>query len=309
MIEIRVPGSTSNLGAGFDTVGLALRVYLKVRVEKLNAAAPAHEVFVEGVDASLIPTDERNMIVRAMQFAGEREGVVVPKVRLLIENQIPVARGLGGSGAAIVAGLTAFEAMTGRVLGEEKLLAYACELEGHADNVTPSAVGSLVLTCRTEDGKVRYIQDEWPPELKIVAVVPDVPLATETARSVLPEQIPLQDVIFNLQRVALFWPALRRHRFDLVREAMRDRVHQPYRQNLVPGLSDVLQIRDVDGLVGVALSGAGPTVVAIASSNFRKIGEELVACFERHGVSARSLILDVDTTGRTVSRSDVEVES
>jgi len=308
MIEIRVPGSTSNLGAGFDTLGLALRVYLKVRVEKREASATTHEVVVEGVDAALIPADERNLILRAMHFAGEREGIAVPKVRLWIENHIPVARGLGGSGAAIVAGLTAFEAMTGRVLGEEKLLAYAYELEGHADNVTPSVVGSLVLTCHTEEGRVRYIQAEWPPELKVVAIVPDVPLATETARRVLPEQIPLRDVVFNLQRAALFCPALLHRRFELVREAMRDRVHQPYRQSLVPGLSDVLQIRDVDGLIGVALSGAGPTVIAIASSNFRRIGEELVAVFERNGVSATALILDVDTTGRTVSRSEVEGE-
>ncbi|MCS6817991.1 MAG: homoserine kinase [Blastocatellia bacterium] len=306
MIEIRVPGSTSNLGAGFDTLGLALRVYLKVRVEKLNASATAHQVTVEGVDASLIPSNEENLIVRAMHFAGEREGVAVPKVRLWIENHIPVARGLGGSGAAVVAGLTAFEAMTGRVLSEEKLLAYAYELEGHADNVTPSVVGSLVLTCHTEDGKVRYLQAEWPRELKIVAVVPNVPLATETARSILPERIPLQDVVFNLQRAALFWPALVHRRFELVREAMRDRVHQPYRQGLVPGLTEVLQLRDIDGLVGVALSGAGPTVIAIASSNFQKIAEELQACFERNGVSTEALILDVDTTGRTVSRSEIE---
>jgi homoserine kinase len=309
MIEIRVPGSTSNLGAGFDTLGLALRLYLKVRVEKLNASATAHQVMVEGVDASLIPTDESNLIVRAMHFAGEREGIAVPKVRLWIENHIPVARGLGGSGAAIVAGLTAFEAMTGRVLGEEKLLAYAYDLEGHADNVTPSVVGSLVLTCRTEDGRVRYLQAEWPHELKIVAVVPNVPLATETARRILPAQIPLSDVVFNLQRAALFWPALVHRRFELVREAMRDRVHQPYRQNLVPGLAEVLQLRDIDGLVGVALSGAGPTVIALASSNFRKIAEELSAGFERNGVSAESLILDVDTTGRTVSRSELEDET
>lgn len=309
MIEIRVPGSTSNLGAGFDTLGLALRVYLKVRVERLNASATAHHVTVEGVDASLIPSDENNLIVRAMHFAGEQEGVAVPKVRLWIENQIPVARGLGGSGAAIVAGLTAFEAMTGRVLGEEKLLVYAYALEGHADNVTSSVVGSLVLTCHTEDGKVRYLQAEWPRELKIVAVVPNVPLATAAARSVLPERIPLQDVVFNLQRAALFWPALAHRRFELVREAMRDRVHQPYRQSLVPGLAEVLQLRDVDGLVGVALSGAGPTVIAIASSNFQKIAEELSACFERNGVSAEALILDVDTTGRTVSRSEIEEET
>jgi homoserine kinase len=309
MVEIRVPGSTSNLGAGFDTLGLALRVYLRVRVEKLNANATTHQVTVEGVDASLIPADESNLIVRAMHFAGEREGVAVPKVRLWIENHIPVARGLGGSGAAIVAGLTAFEAMTGCVLGEEKLLAYAYALEGHADNVTPSVVGSLVLTCPTEDGKVRYLQAEWPRELKIVAVVPKVPLATETARRVLPERIPLQDVVFNLQRAALFWPALVHRRFELVREAMRDRVHQPYRQELVPGLAEVLQLRDIDGLVGVALSGAGPTVIAIASSNFQKIAEELSAGFERNGVSADALILDVDANGRTVSRSEIGEEA
>ncbi len=306
MIEIRVPGSTSNLGAGFDTLGLALRIYLRVRVEKLNQSASEHHVTVQGRDASLIPCDESNLIVRAMHFAGEREGVEVPKVRLDIENHIPVARGLGASGAAIVAGLTAFEAMTGRVLGEEKVLAYAYELEGHADNVTPSVVGSFVLTCPVEDGKVRYLQAEWPSELRIIAVVPDVPLSTAEARRVLPEHVPLRDVVFNLQRAALFWPALQHRRLELIREAMRDRVHQPYRQDLVPGLSEALRVRDLEGLVGVALSGAGPTVIAIAASNFQKIAEEVSARFERYGVSTTTLILDVDTTGRTVSRSSGE---
>jgi len=305
MIEIRVPASTSNFGAGFDTVGLALKLYLKVRLEKLNASAERHQIEVIGEDAALIATDDSNMIIRAMRLAGEREQVEVPKVRLMIENQIPVARGLGGSGAAVVAGLTAFEVVTGRNLGEEKLLAYAYEIEGHADNATPSAVGSLVLTCTTEDGKVRYIQGEWPRELKIVAAVPDIQLNTELAREVLPEAIPLKDVTFNLQRAALFWPALVGRRFELVREAMRDRVHQPYRQSLVPGLSEALQMRDLDGLVSIALSGAGPTVMALASSNFQKIAEELVACLVRAGVAARSLILDVDREGRTVSRQDI----
>jgi homoserine kinase len=114
--------------------------------------------------------------------------------------------------------------------------------------------------------------------------------------------IPLKDVTFNLQRVALFWPALLARRFELVREAMRDRVHQPSRQSLIPGLEEALQMRDVDGLVGVALSGAGPTVMAIASSNFQKISEELMAVFAKSSVKAKPLILDVDREGRTVSR-------
>jgi homoserine kinase len=302
MIEIKVPGSTSNLGAGFDTLGLAVKLYLRVRVERRNADADEHKIEVLGEDAGLIPTDDANLIIRAMNHAGEREGVEIPKVHLIIENQVPVARGLGGSGAAIVAGLTAFEVVTGRTLGEEKVLTYAYELEGHADNVTPSAIGSLVLTCPADNGRVRYIQADWPRELKVVAVVPAVQLSTEVARSVLPEAIPLKDVTFNLQRAALFWPALLARRFELVREAMRDRVHQPYRQTLIPGLEEVLQIRDVDGLVGVALSGAGPTVMAIASSNFQKISEELVAVFAKSGVKAKPLILDVDREGRTVSR-------
>ena len=306
MIEIRVPASTSNLGSGFDSIGVALKLYLKMRVQKLPPDAPAHKIEVTGEDADLIPTDETNMAVRALMLAGQREGVDVPKLHLMIENQIPVARGLGGSGAAIIAGLTAFEAITGRTLGEEKVLHYAYELEGHADNVTPSVMGSLVLTCLTEEGKIKYIQSDWPRELKVIAVIPSFRLSTERARSILPSEIPLKDVVFNLQRAVLLWPALTGRRYDLVREAMKDRVHQPYRQSLVPGLSEALQIRDLDGLVGIALSGAGPTIIALASSNFQRIGQEIVACFEKTEMTARALILDVDRQGRTVSRLEVD---
>jgi homoserine kinase len=306
MIEIRVPASTSNLGSGFDAIGLALKLYLKMRVQKLGPDAASHKIDVMGEDADLIPTDDTNMAVRALALAGEREGIPVPRLHLVIENQIPVARGLGGSGAAIIAGLTAFEAITGCTLGEEKVLTYAFELEGHADNVAPSVMGSLVATCLTEEGKIKYLQSEWPRELKIIAVVPSFHLSTKTARSILPSDISLKDAVFNLQRAVLLWPALMGRRYDLVREAMKDRVHQPYRQNLVPGLAEALQIREMDGLVGVALSGAGPTIIALASSNFQRIGQEIVSCFEKNQVAARILILDADPQGRTVSRVETD---
>src|SRR5919199_2162496 len=211
-VEVRVPASTSNLGAGFDCFGLALRLYLTVRTTG------------EGRGASL-PNDGENLIFRAMCLAAEREGLSLPHVRLAVRNEIPLGRGLGSSAAAIVAGLTLSAALCGRGLPDAALLRYATELEGHADNVAASLLGGWVTTCVREDGEVLAVKRRWPQDTKLVVVSPHVPLETARARAALPREVARTDAVHNVQRAALFSAALEGRADELLWEATRDRLH------------------------------------------------------------------------------------
>jgi len=186
-VEVRVPASTSNLGAGFDCFGLALRLYLSVRATVAPEAGETCRVRTAGEGSgAALPRDSENLIFRAMRLAAEREGLSLPRVRLAVRNEIPLGRGLGSSAAAIVAGLSLAAALCGREPSDETLLRYAVELEGHADNVAASLHGGWVTTCVVEDGGVLALRRRWPAEIKAVVVSPHVALDTSRARAALP---------------------------------------------------------------------------------------------------------------------------
>jgi homoserine kinase len=298
---IRVPASTSNLGAGFDTLGLALDLYLDVTPEACDDPALDGTIAsVEGEGSDALPTGPDNVIATAYRLAARRERVAAPPVRFHVTNEIPVGRGLGSSSAAVVAGFVAFEVMTGVAIPESRLLAYGVEIEGHCDNVGPSALGGFVTCCTVGRETPAVVRREWPEELRVVVAVPDVPLDTAEARRILPREVPREDAVFNVQRAALFNAALAAERWDLLGEAMRDRLHQPYREGLLPGLADALALAGIDGLVGVAMSGAGSSVLALATHELDEIGDRLARCFTRRGVGAAVHVLDAEPRGRRV---------
>ena len=296
--EVRVPASTSNLGAGFDCFGLALRLYLDVRATVSDDASVPCVVSSEGEGGGgELPRTGDNLIYRAMRFAAEREGLSLPPVRLAARSEIPLGRGLGSSAAAIVAGLKLAASLCGHELKDETLLRYATELEGHADNVAASLRGGWVTTCVKDDGGVLAVKRRWPSGIKVVVVSPEVSLETARARAALPARVERADAVYNLQRAALFGAALDAGDDDLVWEAMRDRLHQPHRRGLVPGLAAALDTPRQKGLVGLALSGAGPSVVALARGRFEEIGAAVAEGFRRAGVAATARVLEVDEEG------------
>lgn len=297
--EVRVPGSTSNLGAGFDCFGLALQIYLDVKATidpNLETDCVIH--LAEGHENSaLSQSSSDNLIYRAMKFAAELEGCLLSPIQLQIDNHIPVSRGLGGSAAAIVAGIKLFDILFDRQLSREKMLKYATELEGHADNAAPSLFGGFAVNCISTDGDVISLQRPWPSGIKVVIVVPEIHLDTKLARAALSTEVVHGDAVFNLQRAALFTAALDEGRYDLLWEAMQDRLHQPKRGILVPGLAGALATTRMPGLLGVALSGAGPSVVALAQNNLEEVGRTIAGNFEAQGISARVFALEVDKEG------------
>lgn len=301
MITITVPATTANLGSGFDTLGLALKVYLQL---KLRPTRSPSSLIVRGEGAGRLPTGPRNAIRRAMETVARAEGVVLPAVAMEVMSEIPVARGLGSSAAAIIAGVLAADRLGRLGLSTDAVLAYAARLEGHPDNVTPALVGGLVASCLRPDQSVLYVKQALPPFIKAVVVIPEFELSTARARRVLPKKVPLRDAVYNLQRVAVLTAGIGAGCWDVLSEGMRDRLHQPYRESLVPGLAESLIIKGLPGLLGVALSGAGPTLLALARSHCTAIARRLRAEFAHHGIAARALILESDARGaRVISRN------
>lgn len=290
LMRIRVPASTSNLGPAFDAVGLALQLYLTIEVQALDHG-PSRIEF-SGEDAHLVPTDHSNLICRTMaELAGSR----LPPFSLKIENQIPISKGLGSSAAALLAAAAAASFLCGFQWGPEKLLEIAAAREGHPDNAAPSLWGGLVASI---DGKKTLCSKlEFPPEWNIVAVTPNLEVPTKIARAVLPARIPRRDAIYNIQRTAFLMAQLVQGRSEGLREAMSDLLHQPYRYKLIPGLREILSMESWQGLLGIALSGAGPTVLAIADSHESEIGAAISEIFSAHGYSAQCRLLKADNTG------------
>jgi homoserine kinase len=285
---VRVPASSANLGAGFDCFGLALELFLTVRATVQSGPGARSEALTRGVDGSeaLPSAAEENLILRAMQRAAERHGLSLPPVYLAVQNEIPIAGGMGSSAAAIVAGIVLGYAVCGKKLTQENALRLAAEMEQHTDNVAAALLGGLAVSFVGAGGNVVALRKNWPKQIRIVAVTPKMTLQTAASRAALPQTIELAAAVHNLQRSALFLAALDDRRYDLLCEAMQDRLHQSYRQALIPGLPEVLAIPPMPGLLGVALSGAGPTVIALATKNFARIGNAIAGQFERRGLSS-----------------------
>lgn len=283
-VRVSVPASVANLGPGFDTLGLALDLFNVVEVETGGG-----DVRVDMVgEARHLPLAD-NLVLRAIRHAFAAAGSALPPLSLRLTNRIPAGCGMGSSAAAIVAGVVVANSLLGEPWPPEGLLALATELEGHPDNVAPALWGGLVVSCLSPEG-VRWVRLEAPSELQAVLVIPEIEVPTREARRVLPETVPFRDAVFNVGRVALLVAALSGRRYDLLREAMRDRLHQPYRAPLVPGLEDGLRAAERAGALGAALSGAGPGLLAFAVGDYRPIVEAVQAALARHGLSSAWMV-------------------
>ncbi|MGB3933975.1 MAG: homoserine kinase [bacterium] len=301
MLKIMVPATTANIGPGFDCLGMALELYNTLEIASSDEGTHI-QVYGEGADR--LPCSENNLIYRALARSYEELNSPPPPRQLKMTNGIPLARGLGSSAAAIVAGLLAAHQLTGQVLPRERVLDLAVELEGHPDNVAPALLGGLVISAAKSDGPgYHYLQLPPPRELQAVVCIPDFLVATEDARRVLPSQVAFSDAVHNLGRVALLLGAFRSERWDLLPAALEDRLHQPYRKGLVPGLDQALTQARKAGALGAALSGSGPTIVAFVKDNAARVGRAMEEAFACVDIAAHSLVLDFNAGGAKVQES------
>lgn len=256
MIKIRIPATSANLGAGFDALGLALTFYNYVEMEECD------RVDISSADGEDIPTDERNLIYISAKDLFEVCGRKLDGLRLRQTNNIPMARGLGSSSACIVAGLIGANTLLGSPLTTDDLVDLAAQIEGHPDNTAPALLGGIV-TAVFDGRSVNWVKQEVYTKLKFVAIIPDFELKTEEARACLPKEVSHKDAVFNLSRAALFSASLLTGKFENLRTAVHDKLHQPYRMELIPRCREVFDIAYTHGAYGVYISGAGPTVMAI----------------------------------------------
>ena len=274
--EIKVPGSVANLGPGFDTLAVAVQLYLRLRVKVAEGKNQLQFHFPQG------PLDGENYVERAFRFLANQGGGEFPSLQVEVHSDIPLKSGLGSSAAATVAGLRLFEFINGP-LPARGLLNAACALEHHPDNVAAALMGGLTVSCQMPDRSVVAVRMRWPEKLCLVVLTPEYSLATSESRKALPETIAREDAVFNVQRVALLLQSLQTGDTSLLREALQDRMHQPFRQHLVPGLQQALELEHPD-LLGVCLSGAGPSIVGFAERNFGEVARMLGETFQSCGL-------------------------
>ncbi|MEQ8175286.1 MAG: homoserine kinase [Syntrophomonadaceae bacterium] len=293
-LKVRVPASSANLGPGFDTLGLALNLYLDVTIEE-SPGQPSVQVFGEGRDY-LQENPDQNLMLKALRLFYERLHQPFPDLSIQMNSQIPVARGLGSSAAAVVAGLCAAVALNQQVVALDQVLETALEMEGHADNLVPALMGGLNCVMIYQ-GKVYHQPVALPDDLSIVVAVPDFTLSTEKARGVLPETVSLKDTVSNLQRACFLLAGLFNRNTLHMEKAMDDMIYQPLRKQLIPGFDRVMQGARQAGALGAALSGAGPSVLAFCRQEGEMVGRAMQNGFSSAGVKSRIYHLHPDNEG------------
>lgn len=295
--RVKVPASTANLGPGFDTLGMALSLYAWIEMEEAEETV----FHLYGDEMAGLPQDKSNLLYKVAQMVFAEAGVSVPELSISMYSEIPLTRGLGSSASAIIGSMVAANVMIGSPLNDAKLFDMASQLENHPDNVGASLYGGII-TAVWDGQHADYIRIEPPQELEALVVIPEFELETKKARNVLPTEISVSDAVYNISRTSLMTAALAMGRLDLIGRAMQDRLHQPYRAPLVPGMERLLLEAPKYGALGIALSGAGPTLICLVDSREARKSELedfLKKTMLEQGISSQTRWLTPCTSGAT----------
>ncbi len=277
-VKLKIPATTANMGPGFDCIGMALSLYNYItvtegtedgsllQVKTVNGTRGALPWYNESVTD--VPFDETNLIYKTIQYFYQTVNMPVPPLTIIQEDYIPMARGLGTSAACVAAGLLAGNALTGNTQSISAIVEMAARLDGHPDNTTPALVGGLTVGVLTDGGLVYHrVPGAWETGLKFALFIPSFTLLTKKARAVLPPQYTRGDLVFNASRTALLVSAMQSGDFEKLAVAMDDRAHQPYRQDMIPGMAEIMREAGSYGAYNIFLSGAGPAVIAVTNDN------------------------------------------
>lgn len=291
MIKIRIPASTANLGSGFDSLGIALNLYNYVEME------PAEGCFISSADGSEIPTGEDNLIYSSAKKVFEKAKVPFTGLKIIEENNVPFARGLGSSSACIVGGVFGANEILGNPFTKDELLSIAAEIEGHPDNVSPALLGGFTANAM-EENKVCYVKAEVPEKLFFAAFVPPFELKTADARAVMPKEVSVKDAVYNLSRSSLITASFLSGKFENLKTGSEDKIHQPFRLPLIPGGSEIIEKSYENGALAAYISGAGSTMMAIfdcGKEEAEKIAKNILSSGDFEGW--KYFILNADNSG------------
>ncbi|ANZ44857.1 homoserine kinase [Cloacibacillus porcorum] len=305
LITLRVPATSANLGSGFDAIGMAVSLYNIFKVIELRPAGE-YEVEAHGEGSRELSSPKANLVVKAYEDTCERWKVKGPGFSLWCHNIIPLCRGLGSSAGAVVAGVLIAKYLTGYEADEDELLRAMTVVEGHPDNVAPCYLGGMVVSCW--DGQdLRYVNlPALPPEVLCVVAVPDERVKTSDARKALPKEVPFGDAVFNVGRAALLTAAWATGKWDYLKWGMDDKLHQPYRSKLFSGGEVIFsRVEALPECLSVAISGSGPSVIALVKGTTQRVAEAMCRTFTEYGVRSQFFVLDGSAQG---ARVDVSME-
>jgi homoserine kinase len=296
-VTVSIPATTANLGPGFDCLGMALN--LRQDVTFTAQPSPGLCITASGEDADMIPREASNLVFQAAEMVFNHLDWRSPGLHIEQRNRIPIGSGLGSSSSAVLAGMFGANALAGSPLTKREILQMATDLEGHPDNVAPAVYGGLVLGVQAPDGL--FVEEITIAPLHVAVILPDYQLLTNAARAALPSQVAMKNAIFNTSRIGLLIRALESGDYEKLHVAMEDRLHQPYRIPLIPGMKEAFAAAREAGAAGVALSGAGPGLIAFAGERHQEIRYAASDAFSQAGLSSRTWVLTVDTRGLVIS--------
>jgi homoserine kinase len=297
-VVVDVPATTANLGPGFDCLGAALDLNNRFAMRRIEGSGERFELIIEGTEGSHLRGGPDNLVYRAAQRVWKAANMEPVALEARVRLAVPPARGLGSSATAIVAGLMGANALVGEPLSKEKLLELAIDIEGHPDNVVPSLLGGLCMTAKAASQRWRVVRCEWISSVKAVVAIPSIRLSTSEARRAMPKAIPVSDAVVNLGALTLLLQGLRTGNGDLIADGMHDRLHEPYRWRLIKGGDDVKAAAMEAGAWGCAISGAGPSIIALcAEDKGQAVSRAMVKAWEAAGVASRAPVLNLQTSG------------
>lgn len=304
-VKVKVPATTANFGPGFDCLGIALPLYNEITVEE--TVMPGSGVSIQILNKNnddgvlFIPTDENNIVYKSIELLYNSIGMSPSELKITIDTNIPLTRGLGSSASVIIGGIMAANKLLGEPADEAAILTIAREVEGHLDNIVPAFAGGFCLSADEDDGNIFYQKLNWPKEWKINICVPDFELATNISRSVLPESYKLKDVTYNLSHLGLLLKACEKEDCELLKKALKDKLHEPYREKLVVGLDKIRdKFKNNNDVYGTVLSGAGPSVAVISNNDMvGEVHENVKQIWSDLNIKSHVFTFDIENNGAT----------
>lgn len=299
MFKVRVPASSANLGPGFDCMGVALKLYCEAEFESIDSG---FEINIIKEGSTYVPQNENNLVFRAMNHLYTKAGKTLSPVRVNVNSDIPVTRGLGSSSAAIITGLVGANKMLGDYFSTDELLYFAYEIEGHPDNVTPALLGGYTISF-CDNRKIIYSKTEISSNVKFAVMIPDFYLPTRKSRALIPHITQTKNAIYNISRASLLASAFSKGDTSLLGHCFRDRIHQKYRFPHIRSGEYIIRAAKRFGASGGYISGAGPTIMSVVCENYNEFSEKMNSLIKTNLPNWRLVMLEADNDGAVIENN------